>query len=548
MNKTLLIIAAIAATTVGCWGRTLSPDEALARVSCENNAKFNAKKSSALSSSRLIATGKEASQVTYYVFATQTQTLIVSADDLAFPLLGYIDNPSVDFDNLPPQMEWWLGEYSRQIAWASANSDIVSKTAVPEAAADRREPIAPLCATTWDQDAPYNNLCPTKGSKRTVTGCVATAMAQVMKYFSWPTTGTGTVSYRWNRQTLTMDFGSTTFQWDKMLNSYPSSTSGTAEQREAVATLMKACGYSVEMEYDVASAGGSAASSWSLPNVLVANFNYDKGARTEFRDFYELSVWEEMIYENLANVGPVLYGGSGSLGGHEFVCDGYSSDGYFHINWGWSGDSDGYFKLTALDPPSLGTGGGAGGFNTFQDATLGLCRPQQESAYPEPYMAVDGDLIATVDDRLVKCSVMGDGGFFNFGNYDGNFTIGLQMTDKVGKIYYTGAVSVSVPSLNGWYELDFDVANEIPDGIYQVVPAYRLGSSEWKPFRTYITSPSTAKITLGSSGVEELTAVDDTDQNAKWFNLHGVEVDGANPAAGIYLRVVGGKTEKVVVK
>lgn len=272
MNKTLLIIAALAATTVGCWGRPLSPDAALARISGDYDAKHNVK-SPAMSSPRLIVTGKEANQATYYVFATQSQTLIVSADDLAYPLLGYIDNPSVDFDNLPPQMEWWLGEYSRQIAWANANRDIFTESAVPEKSTDSRAPIAPLCATTWDQDAPYNNLCPMKGGKRTVTGCVATAMAQVMKYFNWPATGTGSVSYRWNRQTLTMDFGSTTFQWDKMLNSYPSSTSGTSDQREAVATLMKACGYSVEMDYGVASDGGSGASSWILPNVLVSNLS-----------------------------------------------------------------------------------------------------------------------------------------------------------------------------------------------------------------------------------------------------------------------------------
>lgn len=548
MNKTLLLIATIAATTVGCWGRTLSPEDALARVSGNNAVKFNAK-SVATSSPRLVATGKEANQATYYAFATQSQTLIVSADDQAFPLLGYIDNPSVDFDNLPPQMEWWLGEYSRQIAWANANSgNAVSKSAATAKAADSREPIAPLCATTWDQSAPYNNLCPMKSGKRTVTGCVATAMAQVMKYFNWPATGVGTVSYTWNRQTLSMDLGSTSFQWDKMLDSYPSSTSGTSEQREAVATLMKACGYSVEMDYGLASAGGSAASSWILPNVLVANFNYDKGARTEMRDFYELSEWEDMIYENLATVGPVLYGGSGTDGGHEFVCDGYSSDGYFHINWGWSGESDGYFKLNALDPYSLGTGGGSGGFNTYQDASLGVRLPQQGSAYPEPYMAVDGDLNATVSERVVKCSAPNDGGFYNFGNYDGDFVIGLQMTDSDGKVYYTGSFSNSVPSFSGWYTLPFEVENSIPGGTYDVVPAYKINGGEWKPFRTYITSPSTVKITLESSGVEELTNRVDTDQNVKWYNLQGVEVDGANQAAGIYVRVAGGKAEKVVVK
>lgn len=546
MNKSLLVTAVIAATSIGGWSKTISPDAAFARLS--NDMSVKQMVSATKSAPRLVTVGKEADLPTYYVFSTQTQTLIASADDIAFPLLGYIDNPSVDFDNLPPSMAWWLGEYSRQIAWANANSDKFTEASAPEKTADSREPIAPLCATTWDQSAPYNNLCPLKGSQRTVTGCVATAMAQVMKYFNWPATGTGTVSYKWNRQTLSMDLGATTFQWDQMLDSYPSASSGTATQREAVATLMKACGYSVEMDYDVASAGGSGASSWILPNVLVENFNYDKGARTEFRDFYELEVWEGMIYDNLANIGPVLYGGSGTLGGHEFVCDGYSSDGYFHINWGWSGESDGYFKLNALNPPALGTGGGAGGFNTFQDATLGIQKPQTNSEYPVAYMAIDGDLSATIEDKEITCSAGDDGGFFNLSNYSGDFTIGLQMVNNANsQVYYSILGSTTIPALNGWYTLTFTVPDEVPNGVYAVVPAYRLNGGEWTPFRTYIGSPSSVDITIGTSGVDDIQSIE-ADAIEKWYNLQGHEVDSENMPAGIYIKVAGGKSAKVLVK
>lgn len=247
---------------------------------------------------------------------------------------------------------------------------------------------APLVKTTWNQGAPYNDLCPQKNGQITYTGCVATSTAQVMNYHQWPPQGTGTVSYDWNGQTLSMDFGATTFAWNDMLDSYPTATTGTDAQRQAVATLMKACGYALHMTYGLSEDGGSGAYSSDIANVLINNFSYDVTARYVQREFYSPEEWEQMIYDNLADIGPAIYGGHGSLGGHSFICDGYDTDGLFHINWG--GTSDGYFRLSALDPPSLGAGGGAGGFNSQQNATLGIRKPQPGSVRPLPYIVCGG--------------------------------------------------------------------------------------------------------------------------------------------------------------
>lgn len=550
MKKILLLSASLAMTLAPMSARELSPADAFSRLGADR-----AMKSAGLgggATHRLMSTVMtENGSVAYYVFSAGDKTLFVSGDDAGVPLLGYIEKADADLSNMPPQMKWWLEQYGRQIQWASERG-ITSRTG---GAKSDFAPIAPLCATTWDQDAPYNDLCPKKGSRKTVTGCVATAMAQVMKYYNWPSKGSGTVSYRWNNQTLSMNLGATTFDWGNMLDSYPTSTSGTAAQRTAVATLMKACGYSVEMEYNTASGGGSGASSYGLANVLVENFGYDKCARMEWRDFYALDDWNEMIYENLVEYGPLLYGGSGSGGGHEFVCDGYRSGGLFHINWGWSGYYDGYFKLDALDPEGLGTGGGTGGFNYYQDVTLAIRKPQAGSEYPAPYLGVDGTLAATIiNGRYVTLNAGTDGGFFNLGNYSGQFHIGLQLTaENGGDVYYVnldgmGSMCIAIPSLQGWGNLGFDVPESVPGGTYKAAPVYQLdGVGDWIPFRTYYYSPSYVTLTFASTGIDEIKAEDEAAETS-WYNLQGQPVDGFNLPSGVYLKRDGGKVSKVLVK
>lgn len=551
MKKTLLVSASVTMAFMPSVARQLTPDEAYGRLTSDR-AKVGAATVQETSPRLLEVAKTDAGTAAYYVFSSDDKTLFVSADDVAVPLLGYIESPSVDLSNMPPQMKWWLGEYKRQIEWASENG----VTSLGGGAKTDFAPISPLCATLWDQGAPYNNLCPKSGGKTTVTGCVATAMAQVMKYFNWPAKGVGSISYTWNGTPLSMDFAATTFDWANMLNSYPSSTSGTSAQRTAVATLMKACGYAVEMDYGLASTGGSAASSYRLANVLVDNFGYDKGARMEWRDFYTLEDWNEMIYQNLAQVGPVLYGGSGSGGGHEFVCDGYKSGGLFHINWGWSGYYDGYFKLDALDPEGLGTGGGTGGFNYYQDVTLAVQKPQTGSTYPTPYLAVDGALAATlIDHRYVILNAGNDGGFWNLGNYSGYFLIGLRLVKEgADDTYYVnmdgmGNMCVTLPALRGWQKLGFDVPESVPGGTYQVAPVYKLdGTGEWIPFKTYYYSPSYATVSFPTTGVDEIAADGGDGNETRWYNMQGQPVDGATATPGLYIKQTGGKTSKVLVK
>ena len=207
-----------------------------------------------------------------------------------------------------------------------------------------------MITAMWDQIEPYNNMAPLYGSERTYTGCVATTMAMVMDYWNYPEKGQGKVSYTASTigKRIELDFSKRKFDWDNMLRSYDIDGEYSAEQTDAVAYLMKACGYAVKMDY---STSASATLAMYIGQAMAKYFNYDPNYRYELRLHHSSSEWEQIIYDNLKNAGPVLYGGGSYLGGgHSFVCDGYDGNGFFHFNWGWSGISNGYFSLDALQP------------------------------------------------------------------------------------------------------------------------------------------------------------------------------------------------------
>ena len=359
--------------------------------------------------------------------------LLVAADDVAPALLGYGDDGSEiglsaagEGVALPPQMEWWLGEYAKEIASAQAAEDDGELTVSWPQKIQRPErgAIAPMVKTVWNQSAPFNDQCPLSGGQRTVTGCVATAVAQVMKYFNYPSSGSGTGTATVNGgSSQTMDLN-VALEWGKMLDNYNGDY--TTEEGEAVATLMKAVGFSVGMNYTTT---GSGAQGTAVAPALINNFNYDGGARYYQRIYYGLSDWETMIYDNLEKVGPVYYDGSAPGGGHAFVCDGYSQDGYFHFNWGWGGSYNGYFLLTALNPEGQGIGGFSGGYNTGQGVVLGIRKPTGEPVATDTQLTFE-----LYDTATLNASVSG----YTFtmevnGNYSGWFNLtGSAFTSDLG--------------------------------------------------------------------------------------------------------------------
>ena len=357
--------------------RTVSVEEAMAKAQrFYTNAKDPVLRARGLSAPEFkLAYEAKTSAKTASCFYVLNQTpsqgfIIISADDRLPEVLGYSDSGDFDIDQIPDNMKWWLSEYERQIeqALSSTDADITGST-------EHRAgwtPIEPLVKSEWHQGAPYNNLCPTIDGQKTPTGCTATAMAQIMNYHQWPVTGRGSHSYDWNGQTLSMDFSTVTFDWENMQDIYYGSND-SPEAQNAVATLMLACGISTNMRYGLINGGGSGAYPYDVYKALFDYFDYD--ADYLERDGVELSDWENLIYNELVSQRPVLYTGvsSGSSGmiGHAFVCDGYSTDGLFHINWGW-GIGDGYFLLNGLS-----------GFTYYQDIVYGISPIRNMEEYME---------------------------------------------------------------------------------------------------------------------------------------------------------------------
>ncbi len=440
MNRFIISFLALSAGAVLVNGAQLTPEEALERLMLEGG---NVRKVSTKGNQHLAYTAATGDVKQFYIFNNNGGDgyTIVSADDRISPLIGYSDSGTFSPTDMPENMRKWLEGYQRQIDWAIAhdiNLGVQAKTG------QERRAIEPLLKTRWGQDSPYNNLCPTVSSIKAATGCVATAMAQIMNYHEWPKKGVGSHSYICQGRRLSVNFDETNYDWDNMLDSYAGSS--TDAQKEAVATLMYSCGVSVDMAYGPSSGTASHMAAYAL----VTYFNYDKGTTYMLRDYFSGDVWEQMVYNDLADGLPVMYDGvtSGDAG-HEFVCDGYRN-GYFHFNWGWDGMSDGYFKLSLLDPGAQGTGGADSGFDFMQGATFGIRKPTGGSTMNPMMIALDGKLSTSKTNykRNETMTISAKPYIYFCSGFSVSGRFGLKLTDAGGNDRYVYATGNSM-TING---------------------------------------------------------------------------------------------------
>ena len=312
--------------------------------------------------------GVAAKDAYYYVFNNEEGGfVIVSGDDATEEILGYSDTGSFDVNNIPENLKVFLDGYQEEITYAR-NKGIRRANNATEITEPSKQVVAPLITTVWNQGEPYNLKCFTTNNQQAKTGCVATAFAQVMYYHKWPQSATTTIPGYSSYSALP----STTFNWNAMLPCYTEHLAETETQKNAVATLMQYCGYAVKMNYGTYESGASTS---YIPDALSNYFRYQNKAVEIFRDSYDAAKWDDLIYHELQYRRPVIYSAETSSGsGHAFICDGFDGYGLFHINWGWGGMSDGYFRLQALNPNSQGTGGssGYGGYSLSQSAIVGI--------------------------------------------------------------------------------------------------------------------------------------------------------------------------------
>ena len=316
---------------------------------------------------------------------------IMSADDRSKPILAYSDEGSVDMNNIPSAMMYYLNHYKDAISYVIENDleatddirqewDLVtSKGIVTEKGLGRS--VGPLVNLLWNQDYPYNYYCPTAPGGpggRAYVGCAADAMAMIMKYWNYPDAGVGEHSYippGFPQQSITLG---EEYDWNNMPIQITSSS--PQNQIHAIALLMYHCGVTINMGYG---ADGSGAYSEDVPEAMSSHFKYTEEMRHDYRDNYTKTQWEDMLISNFDQGFPVYYAGqSNASGGHAFICDGYNDNRYIHFNWGWSGWNNGYFAIDAVNPQ---------GYN-FSDSQRAIFDFIPDYAYNNMVPEIDFDL------------------------------------------------------------------------------------------------------------------------------------------------------------
>jgi len=446
----------------------------------------------------------------YVVAPEKGDGFVVVGADTRAGVLGYSTEGVFDATLIPCGLQMMLSSYANDISCLDAEGDDVA--ANTRRAADRgRVAIAPMIKTSWDQTNPYNSKCPESSYGRMPTGCVATAMAQVMKFHEWPIEGRDLQYTDCNEPRASYDY-SIPFEWDLMRSDYTMSGS-TKKEREAVGNLMLACGVSVDMMYYPNMSG---AFSCLVPEAMKIFFGYDKGVENIERNMYNPLEWEDLVYSELAKGCPLLYGGCAETGAHEFVCDGYESDGYFHINWGWGGNYDGYFRLSALNPEDRGTGGFSGSYDFEQHIIIGI-RPPTEGTTGSLPVFINGAIspVAEEDGSIIVSMTEGSR-FCNTWREKVSVTPALLFESADGKTtYLIGETTIELPPMdaNGNYgktPLEFIIpASEVKlaAGTYDVTLAYKSSEGSAEPVRPMNGFPY-ADVTAIVSGGELSFMVD----------------------------------------
>lgn len=520
------ILCGMALTSIAA-PRSLSQAKAIA-------AKFAAQKGgSAKKAARRALTCAHASEADrpYYVFnqGDNQGFTIVSADDVLPEIVGYADTGAFDDGNMPEGLAAFMDAY-RKTATAilagdkDATDNMNKLTAIRSAG--KATAVSPLLRSmAWNQSEPYNNQCPLwNGTDRAVTGCVATAMAQVMAYYKYPATLQADIpSYKYRYELTTEPIAKgAAYDWDNMLPRYTSG-SYTEAQANAVAKLMFHCGAAVKMKYGPVSAAAV------RPAQLSEFFGYDADLMQEvYRKSVTLDKWIELLDGELQAGRPILYSGTSSTGGHQYVCDGRDEDGLYHINWGWGGSYNGYFDINILNPDYQGSFPAEDGYT--RDACIVIGIAPDNGKVDKPLMEKPSSHVGQYYYNNLKWtrqkrnnaseSFAGsvDIVFCNPTDKDFDGMAGLGIKDDDGNVkLITKAVNLDLPKQKGnatcykSYTFDFDYA--FPKGCTILYGVYSYDGTTWQ------TCVPNKWIEMGKLDYLNLKATDTEISQAKRIDL-----------------------------
>lgn len=458
MNRLLLVTIAFM-VSMTTWGQTISEQEAKNRAAdfLIQRAPAMARGQRASSIKKTLETAKMEVNGLYAFNLKGGGFVIASGDERTVPILGYSDHGSIDWQHMPENVKGWLSGYAADIA--SLGSEALRRG---EQSSSPRQAIEPLLTCHWYQYEPYWDQCPDVEGGRALTGCVATAMAQVMYYHRWPQAACEKIPAHTfpngKEGDMTLDeLPQTTFDWNRM-----------ATDLSEVAKLMRYCGQSVKMHY---SAKVSNSDGTFVAQSVRHFFGYDEGVTTALRAKYGIEAWEQLIYDELAAKRPVIYCGQTDSGGHCFVCDGYDGNGLFHINWGWAGDSDGYFSLSVLNPHNTKSAGASSseiGYCMSQQATIGMQPPTGTSTPSDesPEMVMYDNMF--ISENTVKLHAIYESLIYPVETFE----VALGTIGSDGTLTPV-IMAEETHEIKGGFGADFDMvvnSQKLSKGTYQFVP------------------------------------------------------------------------------
>ena len=402
---------------------------------------------------------RETAEPAFYIYnsADGKGYAIVSAEDRLPAIVGYSTAGHIEGSMMPDAMRLFLDSYAEYVEDVrTGKKDAQYNT--PLATSARPERMEPMVKTEWNQPAPYNYYCP----DNCPAGCIAVAMAQVMKYHEWPKTGTGSSFTTYNGKALEVDFSQSEYRWEAMKNT-TTELNNDEVAAEAVAKLIYDCGIGAKMTYGP---NGSGAYDVDEAYAMMNYFGYKNSTISMDKPEYYATKdeWTEKILGEIAAGRPVLFsgaspsGGGGDAAGHAFVLSGYDETNMVHVNWGWGGEANGFFDLFRLDP-------GAYAFTEGQTAICGIVpnRDGIDSEYiPVPFMAP-----MTTETKEVNLGTSFTISMKSIGNYNPTnakwqYGIGLYKTDGTF-IENIQKMNFSIPPLEPYYKVDInDIICTIP--------------------------------------------------------------------------------------
>ena len=496
----------------------------------------------------------------FAIYGAKGSGFIVVSRSNTFPAI--IGESTHDFDsaNIAPGFKWWMENISKSLAYRDANN--MGRTAISVSTT-----IYPFITTKWNQDTPYNLLCPKVGSlTHGYTGCVATAMSQILKYYNYPSTSKGSGGYSTvvgNDTIVRLATINTTYKWNNMSNTY-TNNSATTPANIAVAELMRDAGYGANMEYGTT---GSAATNIDATKAFANNFTYNPySLKYLMKELYTDDEWAQIIYNEIKNKRPILYGGSTKTNeGHAFVFDGINTDGNVDVNWGWGGACDGWYDIFDLTPIGLGDEFSSGTtFSEGNDMILGFDPTSTASGSDFSIWATDNncEFTKTADNKLNLTMTA----FYNvsYKSFTGDVAVIYENTTTNDLTVTYFAKSKTYATFSGLgYDNENTISLDAPNiqaGSYKVYIASKAtNETNWSPVRSFITHDVISyTLTKASDGGLTLTGIDkvinkkeNSDKIKRIYDISGRLIDtttedNAITTKGIYIIKQGSDTKKIM--